>query len=509
MSASNWTLLLILPLLILSSLAFLAKPALRYAAKTAASAAARLLADRYTENLAEFLPSLKRFSVLNVIELSLRAQTGQIVKRPMGSPKHWLGFENLMFAPRQMTGLPLPASAQVDMSVTIGPAAAKPLALSMPLLISGMGYGLGLSEEAKRALARAARMLQTATNSGAGPYLPEEREEADKFILQISRWPWGGRTAQQIAAADMLEVQMGQGADMGPVRVEAEDLAGRAQILGGLAPGQPAISLPAPPGVQSLQDWPGFMAMLRQRANGIPIALKLMATDRLEEDLAAAVELGFDAVVLDGAEGAHHASAPLKQDDFGLPSLYALIRARRYLKDQDRPISLIVAGGYFTPGQCLKALALGADAIYLGTVPLFALTHGQLPKVLPWEPLTTLVFYDSPLKSRLDVAQAATRVVNVLTSMVLEMQEAMRALGKASLKELGPGDLVALDAYTAEVTGVKPAFGAGMAPLSGAAPERPANSTVNRRRSATVRPANRRGCQRAPGRPHPDGQQPD
>ena len=97
----------------------------------------------------------------------------------------------------------------------------------------------------------------------------------------------------------------------------------------------------------------------------------------------------------------------------------------------------------------------GADAIYLGTVPLFALGHGQISKVLPWEPPTTLIYYDSPTKTQLNIDQAATSVANTLTSMVVEMQDAMRALGKSSLKELSGDDLVALDSFTAQVTGVK------------------------------------------------------
>jgi glutamate synthase domain-containing protein 2 len=305
-------------------------------------------------------------------------------------------------------------------------------------------------------LAKASKTLQTATNSGEGPFLPEEQQAAGKFILQICRWPWGGRTDEQIAVSDMLEVQMGQGGNVGASPIETQSIKGKARILAGLGPGEPVVSLPGPPGVQRPADWPPFMEELRRRANGIPIALKIMATDNLEQDLLIAVQLGFDVIAIDGAEGGSHGSAPTKQDDLGLPGLYALVRAKRFLKNTR--ISLIVSGGYFTPGQCLKALALGADAIYLGTVPLFALVHNQITKAAPWNPPTTLVYYNSPAKTQLDVAQAATSVTNVLTSMVLEMEEAMRALGKSSLKELNSDDLVALDPLTAEITGVKPAF---------------------------------------------------
>jgi glutamate synthase domain-containing protein 2 len=450
-------LVLFFMILVFIGIIMCSKQIMRYIVKRITNdAAAKLLTDDYTQNLAELLPSLKRFSVINLIEMSLRAQTGKALTRPLGSPKHFLGYDNLMFSPQQMTKLSLPESAEIDMSVTIGNNAEKPMTIKIPLMISAMAYGLALSEEAKLALANASKTLQTATNSGEGPFLPEEPGESGNFVLQICRWSWGGRTDEQIASADMLEVQMGQGADMGVATIEATELAGRARILGGLAAGEPAVALNAPPGVQTSKDWPAFIQKLRQRANGIPIALKIMATDRLEEELSVAEDLGFDAIVIDGAEGGSHATVPIKQDDFGIPTLHALIRAKRYLKNSS--MSLIISGGFFTPGQCLKALALGADAIYLATIPLFALGHGQIDKVLPWEPPTTLIYYNSPTKTQLNIKQAATSVVNVMTAMVLEMEEAMRALGKASLKKLSPDDLVALDSLSAEITGVKSVY---------------------------------------------------
>ncbi|WP_243450227.1 FMN-binding glutamate synthase family protein [Desulfosporosinus sp. Sb-LF] len=416
----------------------------------------RLLSDKYSENLTEIITSLKRMSILNMIEFNMRAQDGKTIERPLGSNKHFPGYDMLMFAPSIMTKFSLLESAKIDMRVTIGPEATKPLTINIPLMISGMAYGLALSEEEKLALAKAAKTMETTTGSGEGPLLPEERQEAGKYILQISRWPWGGRTDEQISSADMLEVQMGQGAAMGTYKVEA--MQGKAQTLAGLIPGQSVASLPAPPGVNTPDDWPSFMATLRKRAKGIPIGLKLMPTGRLEEDLDVAIDLGFDAIVLDGAQGGTYGSAPIKQDDFGIPTLNALVRADRFLKARGvrQQISLITAGGYFTPGECLKALALGADAINLGSIVIMASSSNQTEKVIPFEPPNTIVFYDSSTNVKeLNVNQAATSVVNLLTSMVAEMEEAMRALGKTSLKELNPDDLVALDSYTAEVTGVK------------------------------------------------------
>jgi len=407
----------------------------------------------------ELWSAVRRTSVQTILEISLRAEEGKLIQRPLGSAKKLPHYDTLMFVPGQMARLPKEANIHVDMKVTLGPKAEKPLQIEIPLMIAGMGYGVGLSEGAKRALARAAKQLGTATNSGEGPFLPEEREEAGKFIWQISRTTWG-HNPQGIATADMLEVQMGQGARMGPFTVEPNSVKGKAQRLMGISPVESVVTAAVIPGISTPWDWPKYVTDLRAEAPGKPIAIKIMATGALERDLAVCLEADFDVIVLDGSQGGSAGASPLICDDLGIPSLLALVRAERFLREQGarKDVSLVVAGGYATPGECLKAIALGADAIYLGTVPLFALVHKQIHKVLPWEPLTQLLWYESPYKQRLDINLASKSVANVLKSMVLEMEEGVRALGKTALSEVGPNDLVALDEWTAQVTGVKRAY---------------------------------------------------
>jgi len=419
-----------------------------------------LTTDEYSQNLMELYSAVKRASIENIIAINLRATEGTVINRPIGSPKKFDGFDNLMFSRSQMTKLAKPGDTYIDMKVTIGPKANKPLVTKIPLLIAGMAYGIALSEPAKIALARGAKNAGTATNSGEGPYLPEEREEAGKYILQISRHAWGLRSDQEIASADMLEVQISQGAHCGTFYVTPEELEGKARKLMGLPRNKGISSSPAPQGVTSVKDWPILVDNLRKRANGIPIGLKIMATDKLEEDLAVAIDSGFDVVAIDGAQGGALISYQIMQDDFGIPSLHALVRAQRYLQRRGvrDHISLIVAGGYFTPGNCLKALALGADAVYLGTVPVYALVNRQHKKALPLEPPTSLVSYSSKYNKKLDINLGAERVTNVLRSMTVEMEQALRALGKTSIKDLNPDDLVALDNFSAEITGVKRAY---------------------------------------------------
>ncbi|HWQ43290.1 MAG TPA: FMN-binding glutamate synthase family protein [Desulfosporosinus sp.] len=419
----------------------------------------RLLCDKYHENLMELWSAVRRTSVQTILEIGLRAEEGKLIQRPLGSPKKIPHYDTLMFVPGQMARLPKEANIPVDMKVTLGAKAEKPLHIDIPLMISGMGFGVGLSEEAKRALAKAAKQLGTATNSGEGPFLQEERDEAGKYIWQISRTTWG-HNPQGIAAADMLEVQMGQGARMGPFTIEPDRVQGKAQKLMGISPLETVVTAAVISGIQTPWDWPKYVSDLRAQAAGKPIAIKIMATGGLERDLAVCLEADFDVIVIDGAQGGASGASPLVCDDLGIPSLLALVRAERFLREQGarKEVSLVVAGGYATPGECLKAIALGADAIYLGTVPMFALVHRQIHKILPWEPLTQLVYYDSPYKTQLDINLASTSVVNALKSMALEMEEGVRALGKTALSDLGPNDLVAMDEWTARVTGVKRAY---------------------------------------------------
>lgn len=111
-----------------------------------------------------------------------------------------------------------------------------------------------------------------------------------------------------------------------------------------------------------------------------------------------------------------------------------------------------------TPGDYLKALALGADAVAIGTTALFAVAHSQITKSLPFEPLTQLLWYGGKQARRFDAERGARDLANYLRSCTREMSEAVRALGKSSLSAVGREDLVALDDLTAQITGLPLAY---------------------------------------------------
>jgi glutamate synthase domain-containing protein 2 len=420
----------------------------------------RLLTDTYKDNLYGMFHSVQRVGVENIIEMSLRAQQGKVLKRPMGSSRKLPDFSGLAFDQPNLAVPLVPADVAVDMKVTIGPQAKRPLELDIPILISGMGYGVGVSFETKIAWAKAATLLGTATNSGEGPYLPEERRHAGKYIVQYGREGW--MPDEAIRDADMVEIQIGQGVTGSAGNLTSEKiLRGRVGRMFGLRPGEKIVT-------HSHLVWRGKPISLRElvkeirKINGdVPVGVKLGAGPiSLERDLDLVVQAGVDFITVDGMNAATSGGLPILTDDFGLPTILALLRAVRFLTDAGvkKKVSLIISGGLFSPGDCLKALALGADAVNLGTMVLFASAHNQGNIALPWEPIGSINWYQDVLSRRLRVDEAARYVYNFVHSTVLEMEEGLRTLGKTSLKQLSAADLRSITPEAYWLTGITPAF---------------------------------------------------
>lgn len=371
----------------------------------------RLLRDPYTENLWELVSGILRHSPQVAVENSLRAESGAIIKRPFGSPRRFLHFDHLVFSPAQLARRPTPDDVPVDLSVTIGPHARRPLRVDIPILVSALGYGVGLSAPVKIAIAKGAAAVGTATNSGEGPLLPEERQTARHLILQYHRGKWD-KDLDTLRQADTIEMWVGQGASAGvESRTEAKLLPERAKALMGLSPEEDAVLPARMPGIRSKGDWRRLVDDLKAATGGVPVGMKLVPSGMLEADLDIALDAGVDFITLDGAQAGTKGSAPILQDDFGLPTLLGLCRAARHLECRgvSGAVSLIVAGGLKTPGECLKAIALGADAVCLGSAVLFAAAHNQLANTLPWEPPTELVFAWGKQAHRFDPRETPKR----------------------------------------------------------------------------------------------------
>jgi glutamate synthase domain-containing protein 2 len=421
----------------------------------------RLMSDPYGENVWEMVTASTRVSPIAIIENSLRAASGEVIKRPFGSPRKFVHFDGLIFSPAQLHRLPSFANAPVDMKITIGPCAKKPLNIDIPLLAAGMGYAIALNAKVKRAIARATAATGTATNSGQGAFLPDERELAKYFILQYTAGNWS-KSPEILRQADAIEIYLGQGASAASAhRISPEDLPGEIRDAFQLTPDETLVIPSRFEEINKPEDLRKIVDSLREITGGVPIGVKICGGGEIEMDLDAAILAGVDFISIDGGQAGSRGSTPILEDDFGLPTIYLLSRAVRFLnkKGMKDQISLLVGGGFNTPGDCLKAIALGADAVYMGTAFVWAMTHDQITKTLPWEPPTHLVFYPSKIKEQFSEDKAAKYLENFINSYVEEMKEAIRSLGKSSIKDVNSEDLVALDELTSKITNVPLGYG--------------------------------------------------
>lgn len=419
-----------------------------------------VLTDSYQENIIELLPGVRHMGLQNFLENSLRAETGDIVHRPLGSSKTWPHLDSLTFIPAQTTPFAISSDEEIDVKVTIGPKANRPLQLDIPLIISGMAYGLGVNEGVRIALATAANNVGTAINSGEGGILQEELESAGKYILQFSKTPWA-KEADVIQRADMIEIKLGQGAKVGiGAKISPKNLTGKARDVMGLAEGEDAIIYEHFFKNQTLRDLKRLVNDLREDTDGVPIGVKIGAGGKIEQDIDHLLEIGVDVIAIDGGQAATHAGAPLLADDFGIPTLHAIVRATNHLQKRKATdkISLIVSGGLLTPGHFLKAIALGADAVYLGTAILFAVAHGQTSKALPFEPPTQVVWNSGKYRDQFDGQLGADAAEKFLQASVEEMKMGLRAMGKRSLAELSKKELVSYDERVAKIVGIPYTF---------------------------------------------------
>ncbi|MDI3299343.1 MAG: FMN-binding glutamate synthase family protein [Bacillota bacterium] len=422
----------------------------------------RIMKEPYTDSLINTVTTLQKVNARILVETLMRAKQGKPVGRPFGSVLQMSPWEHILLSPTYLTRVPPKYGTPIDLRVTIGPRAKKPLQIEIPVMVTGMSFGGALSVRAKVALARAASRAGTATNTGEA-FLPEEREAADKLIVQYIRGTWPASSQyrwDQLEQADAIEIQVGQGAQAGVAQTTpAKKIHERMREAYGLDPGQDALIESQLEGVKGAQDLERLVRKLKERFP-VPIGYKFGATQWMERELEIAIRAGVDYIVVDGAEAGTHAAPPTLADDTGLPTFHALVRTVDYLERRGvrEDVSVIAAGGLRTPGEFLKALALGADAVYIGTIAVLAMLADEMAKTAPGEPATQLVLQTGSRRRDLDVEQAAQNLYNFFKAVEQEMRQGIAAVGKTRVADLKREDLVALDESIAAFAGIPSAW---------------------------------------------------
>ncbi|CAM3535561.1 Glutamate synthase [NADPH] large chain [Vibrio aerogenes CECT 7868] len=413
------------------------------------------------------------FDRRTMAEIRRAAETGIYDIRGFGAKRPLPHFDDLLFLGASMSRYPLEGYREkCNTSVKLGTRfAKKPIEIDIPITIAGMSFG-ALSANAKEALGRGASMVGTTTTTGDGGMTPEERGQSEKLVYQYlpSRY---GMNPDDLRKADAIEVVLGQGAKPG----------GGGMLLGQKITDRVAQMRNLPKGIDQRSacrhpDWtgPDDLAIKIQELREItdwqvPVYIKVGAT-RTYYDVKLAVKAGADVIVVDGMQGGTAATQDVFIEHVGIPTLAAIPQAVQALQEMDmhRKVQLIVSGGIRNGADVAKCMALGADAVAIGTAALVAIGCNDPKWQKDYEAIgSSAGFYDDyqegkdpagistqdpELMKRLDPETAGHKLANYLRVLTLEAQTLARACGKNDLRNLEPEDLVALTVESAAMARV-------------------------------------------------------
>jgi glutamate synthase domain-containing protein 2 len=406
-------------------------------------------------------------------EIRRAAETGIYDIRGGGSKRKLPHFDDLLFLGASMSRYPLEGYRETcNTKVTLGTRyASKPLELDIPITIAGMSFG-ALSGRAKEALGRGASMAGTSTTTGDGGMTPEERGQSKNLVYQLlpSRY---GMNPDDLRKADAIEIVIGQGAKPG----------GGGMLLGQKISDRVAEMRTLPKGIDQRSacrhpDWTGpddlkikILEIREITGWKVPIFIKV-AGARPYYDTALAVKAGADVVVLDGMQGGTAATQEVFIENVGQPTLACIRPAVDALQDLDqhRKVQLIISGGIRNGADVAKAMALGADAVSIGSAAMIALgdndpkwekeynklgsTAGAYDDWHEGNDPAGITTQDPKLMKRFDPVAGGRRLSNYLKVMTLEAQTIARASGKNDLHNLEPEDLCALTVESAAMARV-------------------------------------------------------
>jgi glutamate synthase domain-containing protein 2 len=391
----------------------------------------------------------------SMIGIKIIADTGTGITGAMGSQKRLpFTLDDLHFIPAQVHRIPLNREDPVDMAFTLGPGAKRPLVLPIPILISGMSYG-AVSKRLKIAIAGASARLGFGWNTGEGGILDEElATAAGTLIMQYSTGRFG-ITEEKLKKAAAVEIRFGQGAYPGKGSyLPAEKITPDIARIRGLGDGEAAYSPAHHPDMTDLAGIRGKVTWLKALTGGVPVGAKI-GCGNVEEDVTDLAGAGVDFIALDGFGGGTGATDLAVRENVGIPLLAALPRADRALRSlgaRER-ISLIGGGGLRSSADFAKCLALGADAVYLGTAALIAINCEQYRICHTGRCPTGVTSQDPILEEQLDVEKGIERLSNFIRISTDEMAQFARIAGKHRIQDLDITDLVALKKELAEIVG--------------------------------------------------------
>jgi methylamine---glutamate N-methyltransferase subunit C len=392
-----------------------------------------------------------------ISEIKHKAETGKHRIRGCGSTKKYPSFDDLLVLPSQLSRLSIDTYREDCKTQTVlGSRFAKnPLVIETPIMISGMSYG-ALSKESKTALSKATQIVGTSINNGEGGLLPEERDNSYKQVIQITPSRMGF-SLENIEAADALEIICGIGAKPGlSGHLMGSKITKEIAEFRQLPEGIDLHSHPRHGDIFGADDMVLKIQELRDVTDWkIPIFVKI-AAGRVKEDVKIAAKTGADGIVIDGSEGGTGAAPVVASAHLGIPTLPALVQAVRALEEMGvkEEISLMVSGGIRDGSDVVKALAIGADAVAIGTGAMIAMGCVVCLRCHEGKCAFGIGTQDPERRKKLNIDDAAQRVANYIQGMTYEAVLIAKAAGKTALANMEREDLRSMTLESCAMTGI-------------------------------------------------------
>jgi len=382
------------------------------------------------------------------------AATGEQINEPMGTEVQLPSWDSITIHGSQLATLPVNEDESVALTTVIGPRAKQPLEIDLPVYVTHMSYG-ALSAEAKTALAKGSALARTAMCSGEGGILESSRAASYRYIFEYVQNEYSA-TEANLRASDAIEIKIGQAVKPGigghypAAKITKEIAAVRNR------PTDRDVVTPARyADIRDAESLRAKVDRLRDVSGGRPIGVKI-AAGNVEADLEVSLAAGPDFITVDGKGGATGSVPKLIKDAASVPTIYALARARDYFDRHGVDgVSLVVTGGLRVSADIAKALALGADAVALGTAALMAVGCRQYRICNTGRCPTGVTSQDPLLRSRIDVHAAATRLANYFAVTRGELESFTRMTGHRSVHDLSRDDVSATDLGIARAAGIR------------------------------------------------------
>jgi glutamate synthase domain-containing protein 2 len=312
------------------------------------------------------------------------------------------------------------------------------LKLETPILFSAMSYG-SISLNACKSLARAAAEIGTYYNTGEGGLHKELYEYSPNTIVQVASGRFGVHK-EYLEAGAAIEIKIGQGAKPGigghlPGEKVSEEISSTRMI----PQGTDALS-PAPHhDIYSIEDLKQLIYALKEATRyQKPVGVKIAAVHNVAPIVSGIVRAGADFVAIDGIRGGTGAAPTVVRDNVGIPIELAIAVVDQRLREEGirNEASIIAAGGLRNSADVIKAIALGADAIYIGTAALVTMGCSLCQSCYTGKCNWGIATQDPYLTKRLNPDIATQRLVNLLRAWSLEIKEVLGGMGINAIESL-------------------------------------------------------------------------